>query len=79
MDLRRRSKDRVVEAMAEVAGLAIGQEPARPNGDLDVDRMDSVAEGRNESIEPLVQRVSAFRMRGVNSFDGGFDLDEGGH
>jgi hypothetical protein len=46
MDLRRRSKNRVVEAMARiVALLPIGQEPARPNCDVDLDRVDSVAEG----------------------------------
>ena len=63
MDLRRRSKNRVVEAMARTPALAIGQEPARPNCDVDVDRMDSVAEGRNESVEPhapaALQRVSS--------------------
>ena len=79
MDLRRRSKNRVVEAMARiVALLPIGQEPARPNCDVDVDRVDSVAEGCNESVEPLMQRVSPFRIAMANSFDGGFDLDQGG-
>jgi hypothetical protein len=38
MDLRRRGKNRVVEAMARiVALLPKGEEPARPNCDVDVD------------------------------------------
>ena len=46
MDLRRRDKNRVVEAMAGiVALLPIRQEPARPNRDFDVDRVDSIGEG----------------------------------
>jgi hypothetical protein len=62
MDLRRRGKNRVVEAMARiVALLPIGEEPARPNCDVDVDRV--VPEGFNESIEPRLQRVSPFRTK----------------
>jgi hypothetical protein len=76
MDLRRRSQNRVVEAIADEALLAIGQESARPNCGLDVDRMDSVAEGCNESVEPRLQRFSAFRIAATNSFDGGLELDE---
>jgi hypothetical protein len=46
MDLRRRSKNRVVEAMAGIVTLLpIGQEPARPSCDFDVDRVDSIGEG----------------------------------
>ena len=78
MDLRRRSKNYVVEAIADEALLAIGQESARPNCGLDVDRMDSVAEGCNESVEPRLQCFSAFRIAATNSFDGGLELDEGG-
>ena len=57
MDLRRRSKNRVVEAMARiVALLPIGQEPARPNCNVDIDRVDSAREGCNESVKPLATR-----------------------
>ena len=78
MDLRHRSKNRVVEAMAcIVALLPIGQEPARPNCDVDIDRVDSVPEGCNESVKPLMQRVSPFRIAMANFFDDGFDLDQG--
>ena len=79
MDLRRRSKNRVVEAMARiVALLPIGQEPARPNCDVDIDRVDSVPEGCNESVKTLMQRVSPFRIAMATSFDDGFDLDQRG-
>jgi hypothetical protein len=69
MDLRRRSKNRVVEAMARiVALLPIGQEPARPNCGVDIDRVDSVPEGCNESVKPLMQRVSPSRIAMANFF-----------
>jgi hypothetical protein len=32
----------------------------------------------NESVEPLMQRVSPFRIAMANFFDDGFDLDQGG-
>src|ERR1700687_4774690 len=79
MDLRHRSKNRVVKAMAcIVALLPIGQEPARPNCDVDIDRVDSVPEGCNESVKPLMQRVSPFRIARATSCDDGFDLDQRG-
>jgi hypothetical protein len=79
MDLRRRSKNRVVEAMARiVALLPIGQEPARTNCDIDIYRVDSVPEGCNESVKPLMQRVSPFRIAMANFFDDAFDFDQGG-
>ena len=78
MDQRGRDKNCVVEAMASMTDLAIGQEPARSNGYVEVDRVDSVAEGLNQAIEPRVQRISARRMAAANSLDGGFDLGEGG-
>ena len=66
MDLRRRSENHVVEAIAGEALLAIGHEAARPNCDVDVDRMDFVAEGCNEPVEPRLQRFSAFRFAAAN-------------
>ena len=71
MDLRRRSENHVVEAIAGDALLAIGQEAARPNCDVDVDRMDFVAEG-NEFVEPRLQRFSAFRFAAANFVDDSF-------
>ena len=62
MDLRRRSENHVVEAIAGEALLAIGQEAARPNCDVDVDRMDSVAEVVRRTTLAALQRVS-FRGR----------------
>jgi hypothetical protein len=40
------------------------------------DRMDSVAEGCNESVEPRLQPFSAFRIAAANYVDDGFELDE---
>jgi hypothetical protein len=46
MDLRGRSKNRVVKAMAGIVTLLpIGQEPGRSNCDFDVDRVNSIGEG----------------------------------
>src|SRR5271166_3009177 len=78
MDLRGRDKNCVVKAMASMTDLAIGEESARSNGYVEVDRMDSVAEGLNQAIEPRVQRISARCVASANSLDGGFDLDQGG-
>jgi len=44
MDLRRRDK-------------AAHHDFARARRDFDVDGMDNVAEGRDETVEPLIQRV----------------------
>ena len=78
MDLGGRGEQRVVKAMAGKTGLAIGQKPACANGDVDVDRMDSVAEGRDETIEPVVQGVGAFGLSGAGSLNCGLELDERG-
>ena len=77
--LRRRNQQRVMETMAVITRFQIAHEFACAGSDFDVDRMDSVAEGRNESLEPLVQRPSAFRMAGADTFDGGLELDQGHH
>ena len=74
MDLRRRSKHGVVEAMKDISRPAIGQELPRPYRDTGVDRMNSVAEARNELIEPIVQGVRAVRIESRSLFDNGFDL-----
>ncbi len=78
MDLRGRGEQRVVETMAGKTGLAMRQEPARAKGDVDVDRMDSIAEGRDETVEPLVQGAGAFGLADAGSLNGGFELDERG-
>jgi hypothetical protein len=56
VDLRRRSKNRVMKAIAGEPDMAMGKGPARANGDCGVDRVNSVAESRDEAIEPISQR-----------------------
>jgi hypothetical protein len=56
--------------------MAMGKEPARANGDCGVDRVNSVAEGRDEAIEPISQSADARRLARGNSFDGRLNLDE---
>ena len=60
MDLRRRDKQRVTETVGEKTPTPRGHEFARARGDFDVDGMDNVAEGRDETVEPLIQRVGAY-------------------
>ena len=63
-------------AISHHAWLAV--HAGRARADLAVLPGDSVPEGFNESIEPRLQRVSPFRIVMANSFDDGFDLDQGG-
>ena len=51
---------------------------ARTRVDFAVERMDSVAEVRDESVEPLGQRVDAFSSARVDSFDCGLNFVDGG-
>ena len=45
---------------------------------FDVDGMDNVAEGRDETVEPLIQRVGAYCPASGNALDCGLDFDDGG-
>ena len=56
MDLLRRNKQRVTETVGEKTPAPRAQEFARARGDFDVDGMDKVAEGRDETVEPLGER-----------------------
>ena len=76
MDLRSRSKNRVVEAMADMSLVTKGQQPARVNGDCGVGRVNSIAEGGEEAIEPILQSAGARLLARGNSSDGRLDLDE---
>ena len=76
MDLRRRSKNRVMKAITGEPDMAMGKEPSCANGDCGVDKVNSVAEGRDEAIEPISQSADARLLARRNSFDGGLDLDE---
>ena len=71
-----RDEHRVMEAMADVSLVTKGQQPARANGDCGVDKVNSVAEGRDEPIEPILQSADARLLARWNSLDGRLHLDE---
>jgi hypothetical protein len=73
-----RDEHRVMEAVAGKPGMAMGKEPARANGDRSVERVNSVAEGGEEAVEPISQSVGALLLARGNSSDGRLDLDERG-
>jgi hypothetical protein len=76
MHLSRRDEHRVVEAMADMSLVTKGQQPARVNGDCGVGRVNSIAEGGEEAIEPILQSAGARLLARGNSPDGRLDLDE---
>ena len=76
MDLRRRSKNRVMKAITGEPDMAMGKEPSCANGDCGVDRVNSIAEGGEEAIKPVSQSADARRLARGNSFDGRLNLDE---
>ena len=76
MHLSRRDEHRVMEAMADMSLVTKGQQPARANGDCGVGRVNSIAEGGEEAIEPILQSADARLLARGNSSDGHFDLDE---
>lgn len=76
MRLSGRGKHRVMKAMAGKPDMAMGKEPARANGDCDVDRVNSAAEGGDEAIEPVSQSAEARLLARWNSSDGRLDLDD---
>jgi hypothetical protein len=76
VSLRSRDEHRVMEAMADMSLVTKGQQPARANGDCGVGRVNSIAEGGEEAIEPILQSADARLLASGNSPDGGLDLDE---
>jgi hypothetical protein len=71
-----RDKHRVMEAVAGKSGIAMVKELARANGDRNVERVNSVAEGGDEAIEPVSQSADARLLARGNSSDGRLNLDE---
>ena len=55
MDLRRRNKQHVMETMDGKTSAPRAHEFACAHGDFHVDGMDNMAEGRDETVEPLIQ------------------------
>jgi hypothetical protein len=78
IDLRRRDKQHIMETVEEKTPAPRAHDFARARRDFDVDGMDNVAEGRDETVEPLIQRVGAYCPAGGNAFDCGLDFDDGG-
>ena len=76
MRLSGRDEHHVMKAMAGKPGMAMGKEPTRANGDCDVDRVNSIAEGGEEAIEPIPQSADARLLARGNSSDGRLDLDK---
>ena len=56
MDLRRRNKQHVMETMDGKTPAPRAHEFACAHGDFHVYGMDNMAEGRDETVEPLIQR-----------------------
>ena len=73
--LSSRDKYRVMETMAGISLVARRQQLARANGDCGVDGVNSIAEDRDEPIQPVPQSAVAFSLACWNSSDGGLDLD----
>jgi len=78
MDLRRRSKQHVMETMDGKTPAPRAHEFACAHGDFHVDGMDNMAEGRDETVEPLIQRVGAYCLASGYSSDCRLDFDDGG-
>ena len=77
MDLRRRNKQHVMETMEGKTPAPRAHEFACAHGDFHVYRMDNMAEGRDETVEPLV-RVGAYCPASGYSSDCRLDFDDGG-
>ena len=76
MRLSGRDEHHVMKAITGEPGVAMGKEPTRANGDCGVDKVNSVAEGRGKTIEPISQSADTRLLARRNSFDGRLDLDE---
>jgi hypothetical protein len=66
MRLSGRDEHHVMKAITGEPGMAMGKEPTRANGDCGVDKVNSVAEGRDEAIEPVSFRRSEAIRRLAN-------------
>jgi hypothetical protein len=56
--------------------MAKGKEHARANGDRNVERVNSVAKGGDEAVNPISQSADARLQARGNSSDGCLNLDE---
>jgi hypothetical protein len=75
MRLSGRDEHHVMKAITGEPDMAMGKEPTGANGDCGVDRVNSVAEGGDEAIEPISQSADARLLARGNSFDGRLDRE----
>jgi len=76
MHLSGRDEHRVMKAITGQPSMAMGKEPTRANGDYGVDKVNSVTESGDQTVEPVSQSNDARRLARRNSFDSRLDLDE---
>ena len=62
MDLSGRDQQRVVKPMARGTDVAVRQQRAGAKGDFGFDRMNSIAEAGNETVQPGAQRRAALGL-----------------
>ena len=61
VDLRSGDQQRVMKAMSGMTGLAMGQQRYGSQGDLALDRMDSIPEAGDDPLQPVAPRRAAAR------------------
>jgi hypothetical protein len=61
VDLRSGDQQRVMKAMSGMTGLAMGQQRYGSQGDLALDRMDSIPEAGDDPLQPVAPRRAAPR------------------
>jgi hypothetical protein len=76
MHLSRRDEHDVMKAITRVPGTTMGKELTCADGDCGVDKVNSVAEGGDEVIEPVSQSPDARLLTCGNPSDGRLNLDE---
>lgn len=59
MRLSGRHEHRVMKAMAGKPNMTMRKEPASANGDRNVERVNSVAKGGDEAVQPTPQSADA--------------------
>jgi hypothetical protein len=75
VDLRRRREHGIMEAMSEKSTCAMPKEGAGSEGDVNVHRVNSVAKGRGEIIQPFAQRAGSFRLASTEFINHSLEFD----
>jgi hypothetical protein len=79
VDLSGRNEECIMESMTGGTGVAMHEKPAGSRGDVGVDRMNSVRESRDKSIEPVGEGLPTLPASGADLLDCGLNLDKGSH